>query len=140
MLSKFRVESISGACLQDMHNVLAGVDKYRELIPQHFPSVRLRSARGNTTVSEERINMGGQRLLIMAKRVSDPPILHDLFVIGGDIKGSAIRHRLAEVPGGTRITADAHIRAGLLADLARTERYRESYQSILDDLASAACA
>ena len=62
----------------------------KDYLPQHFPSVRIRSVRGNVAVVEEHMNLGERELLIMAKHVSEEPVLHDVFVIGGDAKGSHI--------------------------------------------------
>ncbi len=47
--------------------------------------------RGNVSVVEEHLILGGTELLIMARHVSQKPILHSVFVIGGDARGSQIK-------------------------------------------------
>ena len=49
-------------------------ENYEKLFPQHFPSVRVRSVRNNTSVVEEHIVLGDQELVIMAKHVRDEPV------------------------------------------------------------------
>ena len=40
----------------------------------------------------------------MAKHVTEPPVtLHDIFIIGGDAKGSHIQQQFIEIPEGTKI-------------------------------------
>ena len=75
-------------------------------MPQHFPSVRVRSVRGNVSVVEEYMNLGDRELLIMAKHVTTEPVLHEVFVIGGDAKGSHIKQQFIKISQGTRIIVD----------------------------------
>ena len=118
---------------------MSGYRDYQSLLPQHFPSVRVRSERGNVAVVEEHMNMGGIELVVMAKHVSVEPELHEVFVIGGDAKGSHIRQRFAEVPAGTRVTAGVDIRLRgrmrVHGVFGARDRFRQDYSRILDDFA-----
>ena len=111
------------------------------LLPQHFPSVRIRSVRNNTSVVEEHMNLGGQELLIMAKHVTDKPVLHEIFVIGGDVKGSYIKQQFIKIPAGTKILVDVDLKLKSklkISNLFGKNRFEEDYIKILDDFAKIA--
>ncbi len=114
---------------------------YPETIPQHFPSVRVRSVRGDVAVVEEHMNLGGRRLVIMARHLSLPPSTHNLFVIGGSLKGSSILQRFDVAGDDTLVVTDVNLRLGLamgINSMLDRGRYKRDYGAILDDLAAAA--
>jgi len=59
--------------------------------------------RNDVSVVEEHLILGEKEFLIMAKHVSKPPVLHEVFVIGGDGKGSHIQEQFIDVKDGTKI-------------------------------------
>ena len=64
----------------------------RKIIPQHYPSIRIRSVRDNVAVVEEHMNLGPEELVIMAKHVSKKSCYCMIvFVIGGDIKRKSLQ-------------------------------------------------
>ena len=68
--------------------IFSNFENYQKLLPQHFPSVRVRSIRNDIAVVEEHMILGDKELVIMAKHVSQKTCyLHEVFVIGGDAKG-----------------------------------------------------
>lgn len=89
-------------------------------LPGYFAAVRVRSRRGGVSVLEERLRLGGAELLMTVRHASEPPALHTMSVLGGDLKGSRIveRYEDAAGPGGaaaTHIRVRADIRPGRLA-------------------------
>lgn len=89
-------------------------------LPGYFAAVRVRSRRGGVSVLEERLRLGGAELLMTVRHASEPPALHTMSVLGGDLKGSRIVERYEDVggPGGAAATAlfvRADIRPGRLA-------------------------
>ena len=109
-MSKFSLEKIINAKKENVYEIFSNYDNYQKLVPQHFPSVRVRSVRGNISVVEEHMNLGDKELIIMAKHVATPPVLHEVFVIGGDAKGSYIKEQLIEVSEGTQIIVDVDLK------------------------------
>lgn len=92
--------------------------------------------RDNVSVVEEHLNLGGKELLIMAKHVSQKPILHEVFVIGGDIKGSHIRQEFVELDVGTKILIDVNLKFRGRMKIARMfekDSSKHDYDCILDD-------
>jgi len=83
-----------------------------QMIPKRFRSVRLRSSRGDTSVVEEHIRVMGKDVAMMTKHIATPPGSHEIFVIGGDGKGSHIVETYEQAEEGTRVTVHAKIQLG----------------------------
>ncbi len=109
-LPKFSFEITVDAKRQRVFEIFSDYRNYQNLVPQHYPSVRIRSVQGDSAVVEEHLNLGSLKLLIMAKHVSKNPVLHDIFVIGGDSKGSHIRQEFVELDNGTKVLIDANFK------------------------------
>ena len=94
--------------------------------------------RGDVSVVEEHVILGGLELLIMAKHVLQEPVLHDVFVIGGDARGSHIRQEFIKYEQGTKILVDVDLklkgRQRILGMLG-ANNFRDSYLKIIDDFA-----
>jgi len=135
-LSKFSLERTINANRDTVYEILSNYENYQKLVPQHFPSVRVRSVRENISVVEEHMNLGDKELLIMAKHVTKPPVLHEVFIIGGDAKGSYIKEQLIEVSEGTRIIVDVDLKLKgkmKMSSIFRKNKFEEEYTKILDD-------
>lgn len=120
--------------------VFSNFENYQKLFPQHFPSVRVRSIRNNVSVVEEYLNLGNQELLIMAKHVSENPVSHEVFVIGGDIKGSHFKQQFIELENTTKIIIDVDLKfkgKSLISRMFGKNDYKQEYSKILDDFVNA---
>ena len=72
----------------------------------------------------------------MAKHVTDEPVLHDVYIIGGDAKGSHIQEQFIETPEGTKILVDVDLKLKgkmKLGGMFSKNRYQENYEEILDN-------
>jgi coenzyme Q-binding protein COQ10 len=135
-LPKFSLEKTVHATRESVYQILSDYENYQKLIPQHFPSVRVRSVRGNISVVEEHMNLGDIELVIMAKHVSEKPVLHEVFVIGGDAKGSHIKEQFIEVSEGTKIIIDVDLKLKgkmMMSSMFGKSKFEEDYAKILDD-------
>ena len=140
-MPKFSLEKTVNAKREIVFSLLSDYENYQKLTPQHFPSVRIRSVRGNTSVVEEHMNFGEHELLIMAKHVTKEPVLHEIFVIGGDVKGSYIKQQFLEIPEGTKIIVDVDLKLKSklkISNLFGKNNFEEDYLKILDDFAKIA--
>ena len=90
-MPKFSLEKTVNSNRENVFEIFSNFQNYQRIIPQHYPSIRVRSMRGDVSVVEEHMILGDLELLIMAKHVSQKPFLHEMIVIGGDAKGSKIR-------------------------------------------------
>lgn len=138
---KFSLEKTVKAKRETVYERLSNYENYQRLIPQHFPSVRVRSVRGNVSVVEEHMNLGNRELVIMVKHVTEEPILHEVFVIGGDAKGSHIKQQFVENSEGTKIIVDVNLKLKgkmKISSLFRKSTFEQDYAKILDDFAKIA--
>jgi len=81
--------------------------------------------------------LGDKELLIMAKHVVDEPLLHEIFIIGGDAKGSHIKQQILDHSQGCKILVDVDLKfSGMmkLSGLFNVSKLKENYAKILDDL------
>ncbi len=140
-MTKFSLEKIVYAKREIVYEKLSNYENYQKLVPQHFPSIRIRSVRGNISVVEEHMNLGDLELVIMAKHVTTEPVLHEVFVIGGDIKGSYIKQQFIEVSEGTKIMVDVDLKLNgkmKMSSMFGKNKFEQDYAKILDDFAKIA--
>ncbi len=135
-MPKFSFEKIINTNRDDVYEIFSNYENYEKLIPQHFPSIRVRSVRGDVSVVEERLMLGNTELLIMAKHVLKKPVLHQIFVIGGDAKGSQIRQEFIRLENGTKILVDVDLKFNgkmKISSIFRKNDFKSDYAKILND-------
>jgi ribosome-associated toxin RatA of RatAB toxin-antitoxin module len=135
-LPKFSLEKIVKNDRNEVFEIFSNFENYQRIIPQHYPSVRIRSMRGDVSVVEEHLILGDLELLIMAKHVSQKPILHEIIVIGGDAKGSQIRQEFIELEKGTKILIDVDLKFKgkmKISTMFGKNNFKQDYDKILDD-------
>ncbi len=140
-MTKFSLEKIVNAKRETVYERLSNYENYEKLVPQHFPSVRVRSVRGNVSIVEEHMNLGDMELIIMAKHVTKEPALHEVFVIGGDAKGSYIKQQFIEISEGTKIIVDVDLKLKgkmIMSSMFGKNKFEQDYSKILDDFAKIA--
>jgi len=137
-LPQFSLEKTVNAQRESVFEVFSNFENYQQLVPQHFPSVRIRSVRGDVAVVEEHLNFGELELIIMAKHVSKKPILHEIFVIGGDAKGSHIKQEFIELENKTKILVDVDLKFKgkmKISSMFGKNTFEQDYGKLLDDFA-----
>ncbi|MBM2819427.1 MAG: hypothetical protein HW410_1109 [Nitrosarchaeum sp.] len=102
-LPKFVFEKIIKSDRNKVFEISTNYANFQKILPQYFPSIRVISIRGNVSVVEEHLIIGGHELVMMVKHVINEPILHEIFVIGGDAKGTHITKRFECIPQGTKM-------------------------------------
>ena len=138
LLTLFSLEKIINAKRKDVFDIFSNYEQYEKLIPKYFPSIRIRSVRGETAVVEEHLKLGELELILMSKHVSKPNVLHEVYVIGGKSKGSYIRQEFIEIPEGTKILVDVDLKLmGMMKipKLLDKSKLSQNYSNLLDDLA-----
>ncbi|MBI1662775.1 MAG: SRPBCC family protein [Nitrosopumilus sp.] len=135
-MPQFSFEKICTADRKTVFDIFSNYESYQQTSSMFFPSIRIRSVRDNVAVVEEHLNLGDDEFIIMAKHVSDKPVLHDVFVIGGDAKGSHIREQFLEIPEGTKILVDVDLKLKgkmKLGGMFSKNKYTENYEEIVDN-------
>ena len=137
LLALFSLEKIINAKRKDVFDIFSNYEQYEKLVPKYFPSIRIRSVRGETAVVEEHLKLGDLELILMSKHVSKPNVLHEVYVIGGKSKGSYIRQEFIEIPEGTKILVDVDLKLmGMMKipKLLDKSKLSQNYSNLLDDL------
>lgn len=140
-MPKIRYEKTVRTDRRRIFEIATDYESFPKSMPQYFPSVRIRSSRDNVTVVEEHVRLSGRSLAMMAKHVIERPVSHEVFVIGGDLKGSRIAETYREIPEGTLMTVDADIRLRgtmMLAGLFGRKRIADDLAAITNELAKSA--
>jgi len=135
-LPKFSIDKIVHAQRSSVFEIFSNFENYQKLFSQHFPSVRVRSIRNDMAVVEEHLILGDKELVIMAKHVSQSPFLHEVFVIGGDAKGSHIKEQFLDHSDGTKILIDVDLKLKAkmkISELFAKNNLQENYSKIIDD-------
>lgn len=118
-------------------DITTNYENFQKILPQYFPSVRIISVRGNISVVEEHLRINGRELIMMVKHVIDEPMLHEIFVIGGDAKGTHISQRYECVPHGTKVLleVDWKLKGTMkLANFFYKNKMENAYSKIIDEL------
>jgi len=102
-LSKIIFEKIIKSNRKKVFELTTNYENFQKILPHYYPSVRLISVRGNVSIVEEHLKIGGRELVMLVKHVIDEPILHEIFIIGGDAKGTHITKRYEQIPNGTKL-------------------------------------
>ena len=136
VLPKFSLEKLVSSDRKTVFDIFSNFENYQKLFPQHFPSIRVRSSREVTSVVEEHMMLGDKELVIMAKHVIDEPVLHEIFVIGGDAKGTHIKEQFIDHKDGTKIIVDVDFKfKGIMkiSSMFGKENIEDDYSKIFDD-------
>ncbi len=140
-MPKINFEKIVKAERTAVFDIAANYKNFQKTLPKYFPSIRVRSVRDNVAVVEEHIRISGKELVMMTKHVTKYPELHEVFVIGGDAKGSHIIERYESVKEGTKIIveADLKLRGPLkLAAFIGKAKIQKGFVKIMDEFAKIA--
>ena len=130
-------EKIVKADRKKFFELVTNYENFQKIIPQYYPSVRIISVRGNVSVVEEHLRIGGRELVMMVKHVIDEPVLHEIFIIGGDAKGTHIITRYETISHGTQMTLEVDWKLkGILKLSGFFGRYNisDEYSKIIDEL------
>lgn len=111
------IEKTVNAERRRVFDIVANFENFQSILPQYFPSIRVRSVRENTAIVEEHMRLGGRELVMMTKHVTKYPELHETFVVGGDAKGSHITERYEKIGDATKLIVDADLKLGGVSKL-----------------------
>ena len=115
--------------------ITTNYENFQKLLPQHYPSIRTISVRGNVSVVEEHLRLGQKELVMMVKHILEQPILHETFVIGGDAKGTHIVTKYEHLPNGTKmiIEIDWKLKGIMKLSGLFNKNILNNYSKIIDD-------
>ncbi|MSV33439.1 MAG: polyketide cyclase [Nitrosarchaeum sp.] len=137
-MPKIIFEKIIKADRKKVFELMTNYKNFQKILPQYYPSIRIISVRGNVSVVEEHLQIAGRELVMMAKHVTDEPILHEIFIIGGDAKGTHIIKRYESVTHGTKLTLEIDWKLKGMMKLSNffgKNKVLNDYSKIIDEFA-----
>jgi len=140
-LPKINFEKIVKAERNKIFDIAANYEQFQKILPKYFSSIRVLSVRGNTAVVEEHIRIAGREFVMMTKHVTKYPELHEIFVIGGDAKGSHITERYESIKDGTKITVEADLNLSTTLKIVTffgKAKIKKGFTKIIDEFAKIA--
>lgn len=135
-LPAFSLEKIVNNNRDDVFEIFSNFENYQRIISQHYPSVRVRSMRGDVSVVEEHLILGNMELLIMARHALQKPIIHEMIVIGGDARGSKIKQEFIELENQTKVLVDVDLKFKgkmKISVMFGKNNFKQDYDNVLDD-------
>lgn len=140
-MPKIHFEKIVKAERNKVFDIATNYETFQKTLPEYFTSIRVRSTRDNVAVVEVHVKLSSKKLVMMTKHVINHPEIHEVFVIGGDAKGSHIVEKYESVDAGTKITVDADIKLkGTLkiAGFFAKGKIMKGFEEIMDEFAKIA--
>jgi len=140
-LPKINFEKIVKADRKKVFDIVANYEQFQKMLPEHFISIKVKSVRDNVAVVEEHVILAGIEFVMTTKHVTKYPEIHEVFVIGGDTKGSHVIEKYETIKNGTKITVDADIKLkGKLKILGifGKNKIKNGLEKIIDELAKIA--
>lgn len=132
-MPKFVIERLVKAERQHVFDVVANFENFDKILPNYFPSIRVRSVRENVAIVEEHMKLGQKELIMTTKHVSVYPESHDVFILGGDAKGSHISEVYEKTDQGTMLTITANIKLNGIHSLFGKSTIESDFGKIIDE-------
>ena len=107
---KFTLEKSINAERHRVFDIVANFENFEKILPQYFPSIRVRSIRDETAIVEEHLRIAGRELILMTKHITKYPETHEVFVIGGDVKGSKFVETFTKLGDKTKLVVSVDIK------------------------------
>ena len=130
-MSKFIIEKTVNASIEKTFQVFSNYEMFPKIISRYYPSVIVRSRRGDVAVVAEHLRLLDKEFIIMAKHSVKQPNLHETVVVGGDIKGSYINEQFFAVPEGTKLKIEAELKLNLSQKLGSLTNRKKYDQAII---------
>lgn len=140
-MPKVHIEKMINAERHHVFDIVANFENFQNILPEYFPSIRIRSVRENTAIVEEHLRLGSREFIMMTKHVTKYPEKHEVFVIGGDAKGTHIVEKYEKVGVATKLTVDADIKFGGFLNILSAfsgKKIRTEFNKIIDEFAKLA--
>lgn len=110
---------------------MSDVVNYQHRFPKFFPSVKMLSSRGEVSVYEVHMRLASDEFVMTTKHVVIPLQSHEMFVIGGDLKGSRVKEFFESENGKyTKIAITANFNLGPIKRINQFLRKRSFTQEV----------
>lgn len=122
----------------DTFEKLTTFENFQIRAPEFYPHLKIKSKRDNVSVIEQHTVLGKNEFVMMTKHVVNHPKFHEVYVIGGDCKGSRIKEEFVEDNDSTKIIVTGKFKTPkkyLLKKAISQKDLEDSIESIIKKLA-----
>tara|TARA_B100000029_G_scaffold15329_1_gene15758 strand:+ start:5521 stop:5943 length:423 start_codon:yes stop_codon:yes gene_type:complete len=109
-MPKVTFEIFVNADLQKTFKILTDFENFESILPEYYSLITTKSVRDESSLAVEHLHLLGNEFVIMAKHFIKLPNIHEMRVIGGDIKGSYMIEKVIESNDKTKIIVDVDIK------------------------------
>ena len=132
---RFVIEKLVRAERQRVFDTVANFENLDKVIPKYFPSIRVRSVRENVAIVEMHMVLANKEHIMTTKHVTKYPETHDVYVLGGNAKGSHFAEVYKKTDQGTLITVTVNYKEKILSRLFRKSNIVSEYSKMMDEFA-----
>lgn len=125
--------------IEKVFEAFTSYESFQKKLPKMFPSVVIKSRRGDVFVTEEHRIFMGKEIIILAKHVLKPPESHRTVFLGGNFKGTRISEDFSHKDGKTTIKVEINLRQNILYKMFginSSDRLRKEAETYADNLLS----
>ncbi len=135
-MPKFSFEKIIKSEQTKLFDIITDFENLPKIIPSFFKFVNIKSSRDDVLVVEQHIQLGSENFIMMTKHVLDKPHVHEVFVVGGDAKGTHITERFSSVQEGTKMNVEVDFKlkgAKKISNLIVPKNYKQNFIESYDE-------
>jgi len=106
---KISFEREINADIEKSFDIITNFENFQKLFPEFYPSILIKSVRDESSLVAEHLKLHDTEFIIMSKHFFSHPNIHEMRVVGGDIKGSSINESFSFDDGKTILKVNAEL-------------------------------
>lgn len=137
-MPKFSFEKIIKSDQTRVFDIITNFENLPKIIPSFFKFTNIKSSRDNVLVVEQHVQIGSEDFVMMTKHVLNKPNVHEMFVVGGDAKGTHITEHFTAVQEGTKMNVHVDFKlkgTSKISNLIRPKNYKQNFIAAYDEFA-----
>ena len=106
---KISFERKIDADIEKAFDIITNFENFQKLFPEFYPSILIKSVRDESSLVAEHLKLHDTEFIIMSKHFLSHPKIHEMRVVGGDLKGSSINEIFSVDDGKTILKVNAEL-------------------------------
>ena len=119
------------ADIEKAFEIISNFENFQKLFPDFYPSILIKSIRDESSLVAEHLKLHDTEFIIMSKHFISKPHLHEMRVVGGDLKGSSINEIFTSSNGKTSLKVNAELDVKS-SRFSKNNRDEESLKNLYD--------
>ena len=128
---KISFEREINADIEKSFEIITNFENFQKLFPDFYPSILIKSIRDESSLVAEHFKLHDTEFITMSKHFTTKPHLHEMRVVGGDLKGSSINEIFSFDNGKTflKVNAELDVKSSRFS---KNNLYGESLKNLYD--------